>query len=196
MSLPDPYSLPLERIDVSNPHLFQADAHWPYFKRLRDEDPVHYTPESPFGPYWSVTRFQDILAMERNHRVFSSKAGVTLGPPVAMPEEQVLRTPMFIAMDPPKHDVQRATVQPVVEPRNLQALEGTIRERAARILDSLPIDEPFNWVQQVSIELTTQMLATLFDFPFEERYRLTRWSDVATAHPDSGVVDSNEQRPG
>ena len=46
----------------------------------------------------------------------------------------------------------------------------------------------------MSIELTTQMLATLFDFPFEDRYKLTRWSDVATAAPGSGIVESNQQR--
>jgi cytochrome P450 len=101
---------------------------------------------------------------------------------------------MFIAMDPPKHDVQRATVSPVVEPRNLAKMEATIRERAGNILDSLPRNETFNWVEKVSIELTTQMLATLFDFPFEDRYKLTRWSDVATAAPGAGIVESNEQR--
>jgi cytochrome P450 len=101
---------------------------------------------------------------------------------------------MFIAMDPPKHDVQRATVSPVVAPRNLAILESTIRERAAKILDALPVGETFNWVERVSIELTTQMLATLFDFPFDDRYKLTRWSDVATAVPGAGIIESNEQR--
>ena len=192
--VPDPYAIPLENIDVSNPHIFQQDAHWGYFERLRREDPVHYCRDSQFGPYWSVTRYNDILYVDRNHGIFSSEGGITLGPPVTVPEEKVMNTPMFIAMDPPKHDVQRATVQPVVEPRNLKALEGTIRERAGRILDSLPENETFDWVDVVSIELTTQMLATLFDFPFEERRRLTRWSDVSTAGPDSGIIESYDQR--
>ena len=194
MNTPDPYSLPLEQIDVSDPHLFQQDAHWGFFERLRKEAPVHYCPESKFGPYWSVTKFNDIMAVEKNHELFSSEGGIALGPPVSVPEEEVMDTPMFIAMDPPKHDVQRATVQPVVEPRNLKALEGTIRQRAGRILDSLPRGETFNWVDRVSIELTTQMLATLFDFPFEERRKLTRWSDVATAAPGHGVIETMDER--
>ena len=192
--VPDPYSIPLEDIDLSDPHIFQQDAHWAYFDRLRREDPVHYCRDSQFGPYWSATRYNDIMHVERNHEIFSSEGGITLGAPVTVPEEKIMNTPMFIAMDPPKHDVQRATVQPVVEPRNLKTMEGTIRERAGRILDSLPEDETFNWVDLVSIELTTQMLATLFDFPFEERRKLTRWSDVATAGPESGIVESYEQR--
>ena len=194
MNVQDPYAVPLEDFNLSDPHIFQQDAHWGYFERLRREAPVHYCRESKFGPFWSVTRFQDILHVDRNHGIFSSADGITLGPPVSLPEEEVLKTPMFIAMDPPKHDVQRATVQPAVEPRNLKALEGTIRERAARILDSLPESETFNWVDLVSIELTTQMLATLFDFPFEQRRKLTYWSDVATASPENGVIKSWDER--
>jgi len=101
---------------------------------------------------------------------------------------------MFIAMDPPTHDEQRAVVSPVVQPINLAKLEDTIRERAAGLLDGLPIGEEINWVEEISIELTTQMLATLFDFPFEDRRKLTRWSDVATANEDSGIIDSEDQR--
>jgi len=192
--IPDPYTLPLDKIDVSQGRLFQQDKHWRYFERLRKEDPVHYCPDSPFGPYWSVTRFKDILHVDTHHQIFSSEGGITLGPPVNVPESQLMRTPMFIAMDPPKHDVQRGTVSPVVAPRNLAKLESTIRERASKILDSLPRGETFNWVEKVSIELTTQMLATLFDFPFEDRYKLTRWSDVATAAPGTGIVDTPDQR--
>ncbi len=194
MNIPNPYDISIEDFDPSTPELFQQDAHWEYFKRLREEDPVHYCAESKFGPYWSVTKFDDIMQVDRNHQVFSSAEGITLGPPISVPEEKVLQTPMFIAMNPPKHDVQRATVQPVVEPRNLKAMEGAIRERAAHILDGLPEKETFNWVDLVSIELTTQMLATLFDFPFADRRKLTRWSDVATAEPGTGVIESFDQR--
>ena len=185
VQIPDAYSIPLASIDMSQAELFQRNQHWRYFERLRNEDPVHYCASSIFGPYWSVTKFKDIMHVDTHHQVYSSEGGITLGPPVAVPESQLMRTSMFIAMDPPKHDVQRATVTPVVEPRNLATLESTIRERAASILDSLPRNETFNWVERVSVELTTQMLATLFDFPFEDRNKLTHWSDVVTAQPDN-----------
>ncbi len=172
----DAWSVPLDAIDVSRPELFQNDVHWDYFKRLRAQDPVHYCADSAFGPYWSITRFDDIVDIDRNHDQFSSGDGIVLAD---RPED--FQTTNFIAMDPPRHDVQRATVQGVVSPRNLANLEPTIRERAAKILDALPVGETFNWVDLVSIELTTQMLATLFDFPFEERRKLTYWSDMATS---------------
>ncbi len=172
----DPMSVPLDSINVSDPALFEADAHWGYFERLRREDPVHYCRESLFGPYWSVTKFNDIMRVDKDHETFSSEDGITL------PDRPVdFQTPNFISMDPPKHDVQRKAVTNVVAPLNLAKLEPIIRERACRILDSLPVGEEFNWVDLVSVELTTQMLATLFDFPFEERRKLTYWSDMATS---------------
>ena len=185
----DPYTLPLEDVNPAQGVLFQNDAHWPYFERLRKEDPVHWSAESEFGPYWSVTKYQDIKYVDMNHQIFSSEGGITLAD-----QDEDFTLPMFIAMDPPKHDEQRKVVAPVAGPRNLAALEPEIRQRVCNILDDLPRGEEFNWVKHLSIELTTQMLATLFDFPFEDRYKLTRWSDVATAPPGTGIVESEEQR--
>ncbi len=178
------YAMPLDQINPADNELFRTDTHWPYFERLRKEDPVHWSisPDEEVGGYWSITKYNDIMAVDTNHQVFSSEPTIVLPDPA---EDFTL--PMFIAMDQPKHDVQRKTVSPVVAPPNLAAMEPVIRERAAAILDSLPIGEEFDWVDKVSIELTTMTLATLFDFPWEDRRKLTRWSDVATAAPDSGL---------
>jgi cytochrome P450 len=187
------YALPLDKIDVAQPALFQANAMWPYFERLRAEDPVHYCADSQFGPFWSITKYDDIMAVDTNHEVFSSDSslgGISIAGTAGA--EDPLK--MFIAMDRPRHDVQRKTVSPIVSPANLQTMEPVIRGWAAEILDGLPVGEEFDWVDRVSIELTTSMLATLFDFPFEQRRRLTRWSDVATAIPGFGIVDTMEQK--
>ena len=183
------YSMPLADIDPSNPEIFRTDTWAPYFERLRAEDPVHWSvsPEPDIGGYWSVTKFNDIMAIDTNHDVFSSDPAIVLPDPA---EDFTL--PMFIAMDPPKHDAQRKTVSPIVAGPNLARLEPIIRERAAAILDDCPIGEEFDWVDKVSIELTTMTLATLFDFPWEDRRKLTRWSDVATASPDSGLFSSTD----
>ncbi len=174
----DPWSFPLERIDPSDPGLFETDTHHAWFARLRQEDPVHFTAESFFGPYWSITRFADIVTVEKNHEVFTSGNGsIVIGDP--NPDFPV--SPGFIAMDGPRHIAHRTTVQPALAPRNLRRLEPLIRQRVGAILDTLPIGEEFDWVDAVSIELTTSMLATLFDFPYEERRRLTFWSDMATS---------------
>ena len=185
----DPYSVPLAEINVANPFLFSHDVHEAWFKRLRDEAPVHYCAESFFGPYWSVTRYDDIMTVDTSHDVFSSEPTIVISDPL-----EDFPLPMFIAMDRPKHDEQRRVVAPVTGPENLRNFEPIIRERTCDVLDSLPIGETFNWVEKVSIELTTRMLATLFDFPFEERAKLTYWSDIATAVPGMGLIDSDDER--
>jgi cytochrome P450 len=189
----DAWSLPLDQIDVSNPYLYQDDTWEAFFARLRRDDPVHYTRDGIYGSFWSVTKYRDIMAVDTNHKVFSSDA--MLGGIVIRDVPMDSRRPSFISMDPPKHDEQRKVVSPIVAPGNLQNLSGTIRERAGRILDSLPIGETFDWVDRVSIELTTQMLATLFDFPFEQRRTLTYWSNVASVNTRAGTeIDSEEKR--
>ena len=189
----DAYDTPIDRIDVSNPHLYQDDTWRPYFERLRQEDPVHWCESGMYGSFWSVTRYRDIMAVDTNHKAFSSDA--LMGGIVLRDLPMDMRRPSFISMDPPKHDEQRKTVAPIVAPMNLARLSGTIRERVGRILDGLPRGETFDWVERVSVELTTQMLATLFDFPFEERNRLTYWSNVASVNTRAGTeVDSEAKR--
>jgi cytochrome P450 len=184
---------PLEQIDVSNPALYQQDVWQPYFRRLRRDAPVHYCKESPVGPFWSVTKYKDIVDTEVRHKTFSSSS--TLGGIVLGDRPAEIELPMFIAMDPPRHDAQRKVVQPIVSPDNLAHFEDLIRARVGKVLDGLPRGEPFDWVDRVSIELTVQMLATLFDFPFEDRRKLRHWSDIGTAIPlPGGLIESEEQR--
>jgi len=188
--IPAPEAIALADIDVSNPELYRTDTWRPYFARLRAEDPVHWTENDEFGGFWSVTRFEDIVMVDKSHDAFSSEPAITIGDYGAdLPVRQ------FIAMDPPLHDVQRKAVQGVVAPRNLAALETLIRQRVGDMLDGLPLGTPFNWVDEVSVNLTTQMLATIFDFPFEERAKLPYWSDMATSLPEiAGGAGDNDER--
>ena len=188
------YALPLDQLNPAQPALFQADAMWPIFERLRKEDPVHYTAEHEFGPYWSINKYNDIMAVDTNHQQFSSdftRGGIT----IAGGQQNMDPLPMFIAMDPPKHDAQRKAVSPGVAPLALAAMGPQIRERAAAILDSLPIGTEFDWVDLVSKELTAMTLATLFDAPQADRRQITYWSDVVTAAPmPGGIVETFEQK--
>jgi cytochrome P450 len=189
----DADTLPLDAIDVSNPRLYQDDVWHPYFERLRREAPVHYTRDGMYGSFWSVTRFKDIMQVETSHQVYSSEA--KLGGITITDRPMEFRRSSFIASDPPRHDDQRKVVSPIVAPANLQNMEPIIRERVCRVLDGLPRGETFDWVQRVSIELTTLMLTTLFDFPLEDRRKLTYWSDVSTADVNAGgEVDSEQKR--
>jgi len=190
----DARTMALDEIDVSDPALYQSDR-WPdLFRRLRRDAPVHRCADSPFGPYWSVTRYDDIMAVELDHQTYSSASDLGGIQITDQPAGEEL--PNFIRMDPPRHTAQRKTVAPIVAPSNLRNFEDTIRARTAGVLDALPHGETIDWVERVSIPLTTMMLATLFDFPWEDRDKLTFWSDVAIANvndPDA-PVSSQEER--
>lgn len=181
--------IPLDQIDVSRPELFGNDTWQPWFARLRAEAPVHFLEDSVNGPFWSVTNHQLIKEVDTNHTVFSSEAkGIAIVDPIVV--EGQIQGKNFIGMDEPEHGKQRKAVSPTVAPKNLAEFEPLIRERAIDILENLPVGETFNWVQEVSIELTARMLATLFDFPYEERRKLVHWSDITTAVPEVTGDDS------
>ncbi len=175
------YATPLDQFDVADVDLFTSDTFWPWMERLRAEDPVHYCAHSKYGPYWSVTRFQDIVAVDSNHEAFSSDS--QNGGIVISDAYEPREASSFIALDPPDHDAQRRVVSPMFSSQGIASLEPLIRERAAKILDELPVGETFDFVDKVSVELTSQMLATLFDYPFEDRRNLPRISDMILDMP-------------
>ena len=187
--------LDIAEINPLNPHLFRENRWHEYFARLRREDPVHLNELGSAGRYWSVTTWADVRAVEGDWKSFSSADGITVGPPVESIRDQPSDVMSFISMDPPGHTEQRKTVRGISAPSSLRNLEPFIRERTVAVLDSLPEGETFDWVDTVSIELTTLLLATLFDFPLEDRRKLTRWSDIVTTLPEKGgVVESSAQR--
>ena len=205
----DAYALPLEQLNPAKAERFQSGSMWPYFERLRREDPVHFTPESEFGPYWSITKWEDIMAVDTNHEAFTSTEGIGLGTiesreqmekvmggrSAEMQREAARRGDgSFIGLDAPHHAPKRKAVSPTLAPSNLEKMAPQVRERAGEILDSLPIGVEFDWVDKVSMELTAMTLAALFDFPFEQRRKLTYWSDMFMNNPGHGGVESWEQK--
>mgnify|MGYP001464705095 CR=1 FL=1 len=185
---------PLEDIDVSRPELFSGDTWRPWFARLREEAPVHYLADSANGPFWSVTSHDLIKEIDTNHQVFSSEAGGISIVEAEEIESQELQGESFIQLDQPRHGPQRQAVTPSVAPPNIAELEPVIRERVIDILEGLPVGKTFNWVEQVSIELTGRMLATLLGFPYEERHKLIRWSDITTNVPQVTGDDSIDMK--
>jgi cytochrome P450 len=194
-NVPAAADLAIEDINPLNAHLFRENRWQDHFARLRAEDPVHFNELETAGRYWSLTKYDDVRAVDGDWKTFSSAPGITLGPKIDDTLDEGPALTSFISMDPPGQTEQRNTVRSVAAPKNLRNLEPLIRERTANILDSLPEGETFDWVDTVSVELTTMMLATLFDFPWEDRSKLTYWSDLVFAIPQpGGLVETMEQK--
>ncbi|MEH6661855.1 MAG: cytochrome P450 [Parasphingorhabdus sp.] len=189
----------IEPIDVSLAELYTEDRWQEPFRKLRAEAPIQYVPDSKFGPYWSVSTYKPIVNVEALPKIFSSSyeyGGISIAfyTDRLLPDE--FRQPQFIAMDPPQHTAQRRTIAPAFGPSEVKAMQDEVRQRTGEVLDSLPVGEAFDWVERLSIELTTGMLAKLFDFPWEARDKLTLWSnklgDVELIHEKDGIARRNE----
>ena len=177
MATPMPAAVQADPFDVSRAELYRDDVWQAPFARLRAEAPVYRCAHSDYGAYWSVSTYRPIVEIESLPEIYSSEVGgITLAD--ALPEGEG-RMPMFIARDRPVHTGQRRTVAPAFTPSEMTRMSVDIRRRTGALLDGLPWQTRFDWVDRVSIELTTQMLAILFDFPWEERRKLTLWSDWA-----------------
>jgi cytochrome P450 len=185
----------IDPLDVSRAEMWAEDRWQEPFRQLRAKHPIHYCENSKFGPYWSISTYKPIQHIEALPKIFSSSwevGGITVaGDGIDNLQEGEEVFPMFIAMDPPQHNAQRRTVAPAFGPSEILRMNADTRKRAGDLLDSLPVGQPFDWVKTVSMELTTQMLAIFFDFPWEERDNLSRWSDVLG---DIENADTPEER--
>lgn len=189
-------TLAIEHFDVSNPALYRDNVIGDYFARLREEVQVHYCHESNYGAYWSITKYADIIEINSADDIFScdyKRGGHILGYEKLFLDHGV-DARMFQSTDAPAHTSQRKAIAPVVARASVKEMENMFRELCAGILDDLPVGETFDWVDRFSMEMTTQVLAKLFDFPWEQRRKLTRWSDVAVTEPGFGIVSSWDER--
>jgi cytochrome P450 len=180
---PDALPKHTEPWDVSRSDIYVNDTWHKPFAEMRAQAPINKVEGTPYGDYWNVTTVKTIQHVEALPDLFSSSylyGGITIGdPPEGVTPEEIeeRRLPMFIAMDRPEHTGQRRTVAPAFTPTEMERMATEIRQRTAETLDSLPWGEQFDWVDKVSIELTTGMLALLFGFPWADRRLLTFWSD-------------------
>jgi cytochrome P450 len=178
----------LDEIDLTSNDLFHLDNHAAIFDRLREEDPVHFQkPGANAGGFWNLTRYEDIMAVDTNHAMFSAAGSMFIDD---LPDDFFVS--MFLAMDPPRHTVYRSSLRPAFTSQHIALLEDEIRRRTRDTLDALPFDEPLDWVERVSMDLTAHVLATLFDFPSERRFKLIEWSDLAvlkTSRHDGEIID-------
>ncbi|MEO1167736.1 MAG: cytochrome P450 [Pseudomonadota bacterium] len=181
--------------DVSVSDIYVEDRWQPIFKEMREKAPINKVVGSAFGDYWNVTTYKEIQHIEALPDLYSSAKGITIiTDPKDLPEDLNIQLPMFIAMDRPEHTEQRRVIAPAFTPTEMDRMTDEVRGRTAEILDALPIGEPFDWVDTVSIELTTQMLAILFDFPWEDRRKLTEWSDWMGDVESSLTIESRREQ--
>ena len=190
----------VDPLDITRADLWAEDRWQEPMRELRERGPIHWNDASKFGPHWSVMQYKPIQHIEALPKIFSSSweyGGITVErDDISDVRDHNMPLPMFIAMDPPKHSAQRRTVAPAFGPAEVERMRADAVTRTSTVLDALPIGTPFDWVQSVSTELTSQMLAILFDFPWEERNKLNDWSDLAGDIEIGATSEGRKHRAG
>jgi len=174
---------PSGKLDVGRMEVFNEDRWQAVFRDMREQAPINKVTGSIVGDYWNVSTHKAIQHVESFPELYSSSyihGGISIAEPPKGAAHNV-SLPMFIAMDRPDHTPRRRTIANTMTPAEMVRLSAEIRDRTGRVLDALPVGEQFDWVSRVSVDLTTSMLAILFDFPRRDSHLLSFWSDWITA---------------
>lgn len=186
-------------VDLGNPDLYVSGVPHEVFTWLRREDPVHWNPVTNGRGFWSITKYDDIVAISKNPEVFSSARehgghriyDENLVGTAGMGAEET--DAPFISMDPPEHNRYRRMISPGFGPSRLKALEGQIHDRVCNILDRLGARKECEFVTEVAAELPIQVLAELLGIPQADRLKLFDWSNSMIAEDDAELRKGPEE---
>jgi cytochrome P450 len=180
----------LENVLVGERELWLGGPPHELFKRLRGECPVHFTERITEFPeeagYWSVTTAEDIHAVSRDFRTYSSELGGVTAVSAVFPIE--LTRAMFIGMDPPKHDRLKALFQAGFTPKRIADHEDEIRAIVLRVLDRLEGRETCDLVTDVAQPVVSRVIGSFMGIPEEDD---AVWAGLMNSTLGAGDVDLN-----
>jgi cholest-4-en-3-one 26-monooxygenase len=180
----------LENVLVGERELWLDGPPHALFKRLRSECPVHWTARVSEYPneagFWSVTRADDIHAVSRDWKTYSSELGGVTAVTEGFPLE-LLRA-MFIGMDPPKHDRLKMLFQAGFTPKRIAAHEPAIRKIVNDVLDRLDGRETADLVTDVAQPVVSRVIGSFMGIPPEDD---ARWAALMNSALGAGDPDLN-----
>jgi cholest-4-en-3-one 26-monooxygenase len=180
----------LDQVLVTERELWIDGPPHPLFARLRSECPVHWTSrigEYPNEPgYWSITRPEDIHAVSRDWKTYSSEVGGVTAITDGFPLE--LMRAMFIGMDPPKHDRLKMLFQAGFTPKRIAAHEEAIREITVRVLDRLEGRDSCDLVADVAQPIVSRVIGSFMGIPEEDDAIWAKLMNVSLAAGDPDLA--------
>ncbi len=185
----------LSSIDLSDKDVFQQGVPHEWFTALRREAPVywHELPNGEGEGFWAVTRYDDVVAVNRDNALFSSHRGAVFMwdlPPDQLEQQRM----MMLNMDPPLHTRYRRIVNKGFTPRMVQELGDTLRRRTTGIVDGVAERGECDFVVDVAAELPLQAIAEILGVPQEDRHKMFDWSNrmIGADDPEYGITEENQ----
>jgi cytochrome P450 len=168
--------------------LFEAGPPWEVFDGLRAQDPCHWDPEPvPNKGFWSVTRYQDIVAVLRDTETFSSERGaVNLE---ELDSEQLEVRKSMLESDGERHRALRRLLQPEFTPRAVAGYETFLRGLTAITLDAALPKGEFDFVKEVSADFPIRVLARMLGVPDDDTPQLIEWGNRMIGNTDPEHAD-------
>ncbi len=173
-------------VDLTDPDVYRAGVPHATFQRLRDEEPIAWTTERDGSGFWSVTRYADILAANRDFATFTSRAGIRLE---EMDAQETEARCTMMEMDPPEHTRLRRLVQGGFTRRMVRSYEQAIAVLARAVLDEALPAGRFDFVTDVARQLPMRMLGRLLGVPEEDYGWLVDRGDAMIANSDPEFTD-------
>ena len=173
-----------------------------WFTRLRNEAPVAWHPGDPdfhgpqggAEPFWCVTGYDEVVAVNRDFENYSSARGLVYmwDPDQASLEQQRM---LMLTMDPPMHTRYRRLINKGFTPRMVAELESTMRKRTTDIVDAIVERGECDFVVDVAAELPLQVIADLMGVPQDDRHKLFDWSNrmIGAEDPEYNVTEEMAQ---
>jgi cytochrome P450 len=179
----------LDSVDLADPAVWDDGPPYELFTRMQREAPAHFSPQRNLpdeGGFWSITRFDDVRAVSRDHRTFSSeRRGIfhmdDIGVPLDMQRLQL------ISMDPPRHDRLKALVIKEFTPEKVAEHQEPVKQIINRTLDSVADRERFDLVADVARPIPARVIGSLLGTPPEDDETLVHWTNVFTAFEDPAI---------
>lgn len=187
-SLPD--------VDLTDLSIFVAGRAHDAWRRLRAEAPVAWNHGTDLFPgFWSVTKYDDVLAVSRDPATFSSARGISMTTDPVNPAPSSGAGRMLITMDPPRHVRLRRLVNKAFTPRMVAQLEPAVREITAGILDDIAPRGECDFVTDAAGLLPLAVICTMMGVPRDDWGRMFELTNrvLGADDPEYQTVAGNQR---
>ncbi|MEM7032156.1 MAG: cytochrome P450 [Chloroflexota bacterium] len=184
--------------DILNPDVYVSGVPHSAFKQLRDQDQVSWIEEDDGTGFWALTRYDDVVAASRQHKVFSAAKGIRLE---EMDPEELEARKTMMEMDPPEHTAYRRLVQPPFLPRFVKTYEADMHLLAREVIASVRKQTEFDFVEVIARQLPMRMLGKMLGVPDKDGPWLVKMGDALIGNTDPeftefpvDLVDTDDYR--
>ncbi len=185
----------LSDVDLTDPNIFEKAVPHEMFRLLRREAPVFWHEESDGQGFWAITKYADLKAISKNHKLFSSERQGTLMRDPDPPSLPLIQS-IMLNMDPPRHRQYRGLINKAFTPRMVNNLQGRIEAMVKEIINGLIERGECDFVEDVAAKLPLAVICEMMGVPEEDRRRVYEIGNEMVGFDDPDLQKRRSLREG